>query len=81
MIEKLASMRLLGMVEALKTQEQDPSACELQLLASVYFMIRPFDAVAYLLGIAVVSSAAAVAAFIPSRRASRIDPVETLRAD
>jgi hypothetical protein len=29
MIEKLAAMRLLGMVEALKTQEQDPTAREL----------------------------------------------------
>jgi hypothetical protein len=32
MIEKLAAMRLLGMVEALKTQEQDPSARELSFL-------------------------------------------------
>src|SRR5512144_564182 len=31
-IEKLASMRLLGMVEALKTQEQDPTARELSFL-------------------------------------------------
>ena len=29
MIEKLLAMRLLGMVEALKTQEQDPAAREL----------------------------------------------------
>ena len=29
MIEKLTAMRLLGMVEALKTQEQDPAAREL----------------------------------------------------
>ena len=29
MIEKLAAMRLLGMVEALKTQEQNPAALEL----------------------------------------------------
>ena len=29
MIEKLAAMRLLGMVEALETQEQDPAAREL----------------------------------------------------
>ena len=32
MIEKLAAMRLLGMVEALKAQEQDPSARELSFL-------------------------------------------------
>jgi hypothetical protein len=29
MIEKLAAMRLLGMAEGLKAQEQDPSAREL----------------------------------------------------
>jgi hypothetical protein len=32
MIEKLAAMHLLGMAEALKTQEQDPSARELSFL-------------------------------------------------
>jgi hypothetical protein len=32
MIEKLAAMRLLGMAEALKVQEQDPSARELSFL-------------------------------------------------
>jgi len=32
MIEKLAAMRLLGMADALKAQEQDPSARELSFL-------------------------------------------------
>jgi hypothetical protein len=32
MIEKLIGMRLLGMVEALKAQEQDPSARELSFV-------------------------------------------------
>ena len=32
MIENLAAMRLLGMADALKAQEQDPSACELSFL-------------------------------------------------
>ena len=32
MIEKLAAMRLLGMAEALKAQDQDPSARELSFL-------------------------------------------------
>ena len=31
-IERLAAMRLLGMVEALKAQEEDPSARELSFL-------------------------------------------------
>jgi predicted permease len=44
-------------------------------------MIHALDAVPYFVGIAVVASASAVAAFIPSLRASRIDPAETLRAE
>ena len=32
MMEKLTAMRLLGMVDALKTQEQDPAARELSFL-------------------------------------------------
>ncbi len=35
MIEKLTCMRLLGMVEALKAQEQDPSARELSFPGTV----------------------------------------------
>jgi predicted permease len=52
-----------------------------KLLTSVFYMIRPFDAIAYGAGIGVVAVAAIASAFIPSRRASRIDPVETLRAE
>jgi hypothetical protein len=32
MMEKLTAMRLLGMVDALKTQEQDPASRELSFL-------------------------------------------------
>lgn len=39
MIEKLAAMRLLGMVEALKAQEQDPSARELSFLERVGLLV------------------------------------------
>jgi hypothetical protein len=35
MIEKLAAMRLLGMADALKAQEQDPSARELSFLEAI----------------------------------------------
>jgi ABC-type antimicrobial peptide transport system permease subunit len=52
-----------------------------RLLTHVFYMIRPFDAIAYGAGIAVVALAAILSAFIPSRKASRIDPVETLRAE
>jgi ABC-type antimicrobial peptide transport system permease subunit len=52
-----------------------------KLLGHVFFMIHAFDPVAYVGGLAAVAAAAMAAAFIPSRRASRIDPVETLRAE
>jgi DNA replication protein DnaC len=39
MIEKLTGMRLLGMVEALKAQEQDPSARELSFLERLGLLV------------------------------------------
>jgi DNA replication protein DnaC len=39
LIEKLAAMRLLGMVEALKAQEQDPSARELSFLERLGLLV------------------------------------------
>jgi ABC-type antimicrobial peptide transport system permease subunit len=51
------------------------------LLAHVFYMIRPFDLIAYMAACAAVTIAAIASAFVPSRRASRIDPVQTLRAE
>jgi predicted permease len=51
-----------------------------RLLTHVFYMIRPFDLIAYTAGCAAVAIAAMASAFVPSRRASRIDPVQTLRA-
>ena len=39
MIEKLAAMRLHGMAEALKAQEQDPSARELSFLERLGLLV------------------------------------------
>ena len=39
MIEKLAAMRLLGMAEALKAQEQDPSTRELSFLERLGLLV------------------------------------------
>ena len=39
MMEKLTCMRLLGMVEALKTQEQDPAARELSFLERLGLLV------------------------------------------
>ena len=50
-----------------------------KLLASMLVMIDTFDGPAYLGGVALVLSTCAVAAWFPSRRASRIDPHATLR--
>ena len=52
-----------------------------QLFASVIQMIHTFDRVAYVGGIALVLSACLCAAYFPARRASRVDPIATLRYD
>ena len=39
MMEKLTAMRLLGMVDALKTQEQDPAARELSFLERLGLLV------------------------------------------
>jgi hypothetical protein len=51
------------------------------LLRHLLTVINAFDLVAYGAGAAVVAMAALAAAFFPSNRAARINPLETLRAD
>jgi predicted permease len=52
-----------------------------QLLATMLFQVRPTDPVALLGATVVLICAGALAAYLPARRATRIDPVEALRAD
>jgi predicted permease len=52
-----------------------------KLLASILVVIDTFDVAAYIGGVAIVLAACAAAAWLPSRRASRIDPLTTLRYD
>jgi predicted permease len=52
-----------------------------RLMASLLFGVRPTDVVAYAAAVAVILGAAAVASYLPARRASAIDPVETLKAE
>jgi ABC-type antimicrobial peptide transport system permease subunit len=52
-----------------------------RILASTLVMIDTFDGAAYIGGVSLVLAACAAAAYIPSRRASRIDPLITLRYD
>jgi putative ABC transport system permease protein len=43
--------------------------------------IEPLDPAAYLAAVGVIVSAAALASYLPARRAAAIDPIETLRAE
>jgi len=52
-----------------------------KLLSSVLVMVDTFDGSAYLGGVTLVLATCAAAAYFPSRRASRIDPLTTLRHD
>jgi putative ABC transport system permease protein len=50
-------------------------------VASLLFGVTALDPVTYLASALIVSTAALVASYIPARRASSVDPMESLRAD
>jgi predicted permease len=50
-------------------------------MSSLLFGIEPLDPVAYVSAIGVILAAAALATYVPARRAASIDPIETLRAE
>jgi predicted permease len=52
-----------------------------QLLRSFLHGLSPFDPIAYLQIAAILFGAAALATWIPARRAARVDPAVTLRTD
>jgi putative ABC transport system permease protein len=52
-----------------------------RLLRSALYGLSPFDPIAYLQIAAILGAAGALATWIPARRATRIDPAVTLRAD
>jgi ABC-type antimicrobial peptide transport system permease subunit len=52
-----------------------------RLLSSVLFGVGPLDPVAYAAALGVTIAAAALASYVPARRAAAIDPMETLRAE
>jgi ABC-type antimicrobial peptide transport system permease subunit len=52
-----------------------------RLMSSLLFGISPVDPAAYIVALGVILAAAALASYLPARRAATIDPVETLRAE
>jgi predicted permease len=57
------------------------AAAGAQLLRSYLYGLSPFDLLSYLQVAGILLVAATVATWIPARRATRVNPVETLRAD
>jgi putative ABC transport system permease protein len=52
-----------------------------RLMSSLLFGVSPTDPIAYVAAVAVTIAAAALASYVPARRAAAIDPIETLRAE
>ncbi|MBN1239308.1 MAG: ABC transporter permease [Gammaproteobacteria bacterium] len=52
-----------------------------RVMSSLLYGIGPMDPVAHIAALVVILSAAALASYLPARRAATIDPMETLRAE
>jgi len=52
-----------------------------RLMSSLLFGIKPTDVATYVAALGIILAAAALASYLPARRASAIDPVETLKAE
>ncbi len=52
-----------------------------RLMSSQLFGVSPTDPPAFIAALSVIISAAALASYLPARRAATIDPIETLRAE
>lgn len=52
-----------------------------RLMASLLFGVGTTDVVTYAAAVGVIFAAAALASYLPARRASAIDPIETLKAE
>jgi ABC-type antimicrobial peptide transport system permease subunit len=52
-----------------------------RLMSSLLFGIRPLDPVTYAVGALLLGLAAALASYLPARRAAAVDPAEALKAE
>jgi predicted permease len=52
-----------------------------RLMTALLFGVGPLDPVSYGLAFAVIAGAAALASYMPARRAATVNPIETLRAE
>ena len=52
-----------------------------RFMSSLLFGVSALDATSYLVGLAVLVGTAAVASYVPARRAAAVDPVETLKTN
>jgi predicted permease len=52
-----------------------------RLMSSLLFGVSPMDPAAYGVALGIMIAAAALASYMPARRAARINPIETLRAE
>jgi ABC-type lipoprotein release transport system permease subunit len=50
-------------------------------MSSLLFGIRPTDPAANAAALAVIIAAAALASYVPARRAAAVDPIDTLKAE
>jgi putative ABC transport system permease protein len=57
------------------------SLASMRLLASFLVGVSPFDPLTFLLASLFLAAVAAVASFLPARRATRIDPFTALRSE
>jgi ABC-type antimicrobial peptide transport system permease subunit len=52
-----------------------------RLMSSLLYGVGPLDPIAYAAALAATFAAATLAAYLPARRAAKIDPMNTLRAE